>query len=57
MTRALTPEALQHLLNQIPLAKFGAIDDVVNAVTFLCAPASGYVTGQVIHVNGGLHMP
>src|SRR5688572_4730992 len=40
MTRALTPEALQHLMNQIPLARFGAIDDVVNAVTFLASPAS-----------------
>ena len=57
MTRALTPEALQHLLNQIPLAKFGAIDDVVNAVTFLASPASAYITGQVLHVNGGLFMP
>jgi 3-oxoacyl-[acyl-carrier protein] reductase len=40
----------------IPLGRLGAIDDVVNAVTFLCSPRSGYVTGQVIHVNGGFAM-
>jgi 3-oxoacyl-[acyl-carrier protein] reductase len=57
MTRALPPEALQRLHEQIPLARFGTVDDVVNAVTFLCSPASGYVTGQVIHVNGGMLMP
>jgi 3-oxoacyl-[acyl-carrier protein] reductase len=57
MTRGLPPEALQRLLDQIPLARFGSIDDVVHAVLFLCSPACGYVTGQVIHVNGGIFMP
>jgi 3-oxoacyl-[acyl-carrier protein] reductase len=57
MTRALPPEALARLLEQIPLARFGSIEDVVQAVMFLCSPACGYVTGQVIHVNGGLLMP
>jgi 3-oxoacyl-[acyl-carrier protein] reductase len=57
MTRALSPEALQRLLEQVPLGRFGSIEDVVNAVMFLCSPASGYVTGQVIHVNGGMFMP
>jgi 3-oxoacyl-[acyl-carrier protein] reductase len=56
MTRALTPEAMKHLLEQIPLARTGTIDEVVHAVMFLCSPACGYVTGQVIHVNGGLLM-
>ena len=57
MTRALPAEAMQRLLDQIPLARAGTIDDVVHAVMFLCSPACGYVTGQVIHVNGGLLMP
>jgi 3-oxoacyl-[acyl-carrier protein] reductase len=56
MTRALPPEAMARLLEQVPLARLGTIDDVVHAVMFLCSPASGYVTGQVIHVNGGLFM-
>ena len=57
MTRGLPPEAMRKLFEQIPLARLGTIDDVVNAVLFLCSPASGYVTGQVIHVNGGMLMP
>ena len=56
MTRSLTAEAMKHLLDQIPLARAGTVDDVVHAVTFLCSPASGYITGQVLHVNGGLLM-
>ena len=57
MTRALPPEASQRLLEQIPLGRVGSVDDVVNAVVFLCSPMSGYITGQVIHVNGGILMP
>ena len=57
MTRGLPPEAMARLLEQIPLARVGSIEDVVQAVIFLCSPACGYVTGQVIHVNGGLLMP
>ena len=57
MTRALPAEAMARLLEQIPLARPGTIDEVVHAVMFLCSPACGYVTGQVIHVNGGLLMP
>ena len=57
MTRALPPEAMQRLLEQIPLGRVGSIEDVVNAVKFLCSPASAYITGQVIHVNCGMLMP
>ena len=56
MTKALSAEAMQRLLEQIPLGRAGSTDDVVHAVMFLCAPAGGYVTGQVIHVNGGILM-
>jgi 3-oxoacyl-[acyl-carrier protein] reductase len=57
MTRALPAEAMARLLEQIPLARPGTIDEVVHAVMFLCSPGCGYVTGQVIHVNGGIFMP
>ena len=57
MTRALPVEAMARLLEQIPLARSGTIDEVVHAVMFLCSPGCGYVTGQVLHVNGGLLMP
>jgi len=57
MTRVLPEEALRRLLEQIPLARLGTIDEVVHAVMFLCSPACGYMTGQVIHINGGLLMP
>ena len=57
MTRALPAEAMTRLLEMIPLARAGTIDEVVHAVMFLCSPGCGYVTGQVIHVNGGLFMP
>jgi 3-oxoacyl-[acyl-carrier protein] reductase len=40
----------------IPLGRFGTVEDVANAVVFLASPESGYITGQVIHVNGGMYM-
>lgn len=43
-------------VEQIPLGRLGQVDDVVNAVLFLCAADTGYITGQVIHVNGGFYM-
>jgi 3-oxoacyl-[acyl-carrier protein] reductase len=57
MTRVLPPDALKRLLDGIPLGRAGTIDEVVHTVMFLCSPACDYVTGQVIHVNGGLLMP
>ena len=49
-------EVTARFLEQIPLGRIGRIEDVVNAVCFLCAPQSDYVTGQTIHVNGGFYM-
>ena len=49
-------DAMARLLEMIPLARPGTIEEVVHALMFLCSPACGYVTGQVIHVNGGLLM-
>jgi 3-oxoacyl-[acyl-carrier protein] reductase len=44
------------MLKAIPLGRFGTPEDVANAVAFLASPMAGYITGQVIHVNGGMYM-
>lgn len=56
MTDALTENVKQEMLKSIPIGKFGSVDDVANAVVFFAAPDSGYITGQVMHVNGGMYM-
>jgi 3-oxoacyl-[acyl-carrier protein] reductase len=56
MTDALAENVRQEMLKSIPAGKFGAVEDVANAVMFLASPGSGYITGQVIHVNGGMYM-
>ncbi|HVK77925.1 MAG TPA: 3-oxoacyl-ACP reductase family protein [Kofleriaceae bacterium] len=57
MTAEHLPEAQRaKLLEQIPLARIGLADDVAQAVAFLAGPEAGYITGQVLRVNGGLLM-
>ncbi|MBI3580517.1 MAG: 3-oxoacyl-[acyl-carrier-protein] reductase [Nitrospinae bacterium] len=56
MTDALAEDAKKALLDSIPLGRFGAGKDVAGAALFLASDAAGYVTGQVLHVNGGLYM-
>ena len=56
MTRALSDQQRSELLGQIPLARLGAPEDVASAVVFLASPAAGYITGSVLHVNGGMYM-
>jgi 3-oxoacyl-[acyl-carrier protein] reductase len=56
MTRGLPAKVKEELLRQIPLGRFGSAEEVAAAVAFLAGPDAGYVTGQVIHVNGGMHM-
>lgn len=51
------PEAAGKLRGRIPIGRFGEPEDVAGAVAFLCSEAAAYITGQVISVNGGLHMP
>ena len=56
MTDALPENVKEEMKKAIPMSRFGTIEDVANAVAFLAAPSSGYITGQVIHVNGGMYM-
>jgi 3-oxoacyl-[acyl-carrier protein] reductase len=54
MTRKLPEEARKGLLTQSPLGRMGSAEDIAAAVAFLASPAAGYITGQVLRVNGGL---
>ena len=56
MTDQLPEKVKEDMMRNIPLGSFGTAQDVAEAVTFLASPASGYITGQVIHVNGGMYM-
>ncbi|HEY5895432.1 MAG TPA: 3-oxoacyl-ACP reductase FabG [Chthoniobacterales bacterium] len=56
MTRSMPGEVTQRFLAEIPIGRFGSVEDVVNAVLFLCSEDAGYITGQVLNVNGGFFM-
>ena len=56
MTRALSEEQRKGLLEHIPLGRLGTPQDVAAAVAYLASPGGGYVTGSVLHVNGGMYM-
>jgi len=56
MTEALPEATRQLMLTQIPLGRFGTPEEVAQAVAFLASEAAAYITGQVIHVNGGMLM-
>lgn len=56
MTQDLSAETKEALLNQIPLKRLGQPSDIADAVSFLCSEKAGYITGHVLHVNGGMHM-
>ncbi len=56
MTRALSDEQRGGLLGQIPLGRLGVPEDIASAVAYLASEEAGYVTGTVLHVNGGMYM-
>jgi 3-oxoacyl-[acyl-carrier protein] reductase len=56
MTRHLSPDIQESLLSQIPAKRLGQASDVAEAVCFLSSEKAGYITGHVLHVNGGMHM-
>lgn len=56
MTDALSEEVRKQYLARIPLGRFGTVEDIANAVVFLCSEHSGYMTGQTLNINGGMVM-
>jgi 3-oxoacyl-[acyl-carrier protein] reductase len=56
MTRALPEAQRDALLGQIPLGRLGSAAEIANAVSFLASPGAAYITGETLHVNGGMHM-
>ena len=57
MTRALSEEQRTALSAQVPAGRLGSPADIAAAVLFLCSPGAGYITGETLHVNGGMYMP
>lgn len=56
MTKALSEEVRDALIKQIPMGRLGMPEDVAHVVEFLASDEAAYITGQVIHVNGGMYM-
>ena len=56
MTRVLPEEQKNAMLNQVPLGRLGDGQDIANAVVFLASDSAGYITGETLHVNGGMLM-
>ena len=57
MTRSLPDDAKNAMLGQIALGRFGEPADIARAVGFLAGPSAAYITGETLHVNGGMYMP
>ena len=56
MTARLSDDLKEEFRRSIPLGRFGSCEEVAELITFLAAPGAGYITGQVISINGGLYM-
>lgn len=56
MTSDMTEERVEAMTSQIPLGRLGSVSDIAELVSFLAKPSAGYITGQVVGVNGGMYM-
>jgi 3-oxoacyl-[acyl-carrier protein] reductase len=56
MSRTMPEEVAKKFIEQIPIGRMGRVEDVVDVALFLCSRRAQYITGQVLHVNGGFHM-
>ena len=56
MTRALAEDQVKKLVENVPLGRLGRVEDIAQAVLFLCSPGAAYITGATLHVNGGMYM-
>ena len=56
MTRALDNTQRDGILAQVPMNRLGHVDEIASAVLFLASDMAGYVTGETLHVNGGMYM-
>lgn len=56
MTKALADTQREALLTAIPLGRLGQAEEIANAVSFLCSDKAGYISGETLHVNGGMYM-
>ena len=56
MTKALAQDQVTKLVENVPLGRLGHVSDIAEAVLFLASPGAGYITGNTIHVNGGMYM-
>jgi 3-oxoacyl-[acyl-carrier protein] reductase len=56
MTRELSEDQRALMLGQIPLGRLGAADEIAALVAFICSDAAAYITGETIHINGGMYM-
>lgn len=56
MTKGLSDDQVKKLVESVPLGRLGQVGDIAEAVLFLASPGAGYITGNTIHVNGGMYM-
>lgn len=56
MTKALNDEQRDAIFQRIPMQKLGTVEDIGSAVIFLASDSAGYITGQTLHINGGMYM-